>query len=127
MTDEKKEMSVSPTGALRDNKGKPSLSRMPFILLEAFATVLFRNSIKGGGRYPDGNWKKGAPYSVPLDSCLRHGFRRSDGEKIDPEDGLPHSWKMFVNSGFLVYYEWRYPELDDLNDARELPKQEPKP
>lgn len=116
-----KNMQASPTGALRDNKGKAPFSLMPFIALHAFGTVLFRSSVRGGGRYPMGNWTKGAQYSTPIDSLLRHVFKRVAGEKIDPDDGLPHTWKILVNAVFLVYYENTYPELDDLNAARELP------
>lgn len=112
-------MNASPTGALRDNKGKAPLSWVPFEVLKAIATVLYRNSTTGGGKYPKHNWKKGAEYSVPMDSLLRHAFRRADGEKTDPDDGLPHSWKILCNAAFLVYYEARYPHLDDLTAAEE--------
>jgi hypothetical protein len=108
-------MTASPTGALRDNKGKAPLSWVPFIVMKAISMVLYRNSEPGGGKYPKHNWKKGAQYSVPMDSLLRHAMRRADGEKIDPDDGLPHSWKILCNAAFLVYYEDKYPELDDLS------------
>jgi len=113
---DQKEMTASPTGALRDNKGKAPLSWIPFIVLKAISMVLYRNSDLSGGKYPKGNWKKGAQYSVPMDSLLRHAFKRADGEKIDPDDGLPHSWKILCNAAFLVYYEDKYPELDDLTN-----------
>jgi hypothetical protein len=107
-------MTASSTGALRDNKGKAPLSWVPFEVVKAIALVLWKNSIPGGGKYPKSNWKKGAPYSVPMDSLLRHAFKRADGEKVDPDDGLPHSWKILCNAAFLVYYEAKYPQLDDL-------------
>jgi hypothetical protein len=117
MSDEKKDMSVSPTGALRDNKGKAPVHWVPFEVVEAIALVLFRNSVEGGGRYPRHNWRKGAQHSIPLDSLIRHAMKLAGGEKIDPEDGLPHSWKIACNAAFLVFYEKRYPNLDDLKDV----------
>lgn len=107
-------MTQSSTGALRDNKGKLPFSWLPFCLVEAWCRVLWRNSIPGGGKYPPHNWEKGAPYSVPMDSLLRHAFKRAAGEEVDPDDGLQHSWKIFVNAGFLVFYELFYPDMDDL-------------
>lgn len=115
-------MSVSPTGALRDNKGKFPLHWVPWIVWDFVAQVLWRNSVPGGGKYPVHNWKKGAWYSTPLDSMLRHAGKRANGEKIDPDDGLPHTWKILTNAVFLAYYEWRYPELDDLTPKEEVKK-----
>lgn len=112
-------MTQSPTGALRDNKGKAPLSWVPFEVVKAIAMVLWRNSIPGGGKYPMHNWKKGANYSTPMDSLLRHAYKRADGEKVDPDDGLPHSWKILCNAAFLVYYEAKYPQLDDLTITSE--------
>lgn len=114
MSEQKKEMNASVTGALRDNKGKLPLSWVPLCILEAIASVLYRNSVSGGGKYPDHNWQKGAPYSVPMDSLLRHAFKRAKGELVDPDDGLPHTWKILTNAAFLVFYEKMYPTLDDL-------------
>lgn len=109
-------MTASPTGALRDNRGKLPLSWVPLIIVEAIAGVLFRNSKSGGGKYPDHNWTKGANHSTPLDSLLRHAFKRAQGEKIDPDDGLPHSWKILCNAAFLVFYEKHFPELNNIPD-----------
>lgn len=118
-------MTYSSTGAARDNKGKPKLSSVPFVVLEAIAGVLYRNSEEGGGKYPTDNWRKGAPHSVPLDSLIRHAFRLADGERIDPDDGLPHSWKILCNAAFLVFYQKYYPSMDDLRIAPGT-KEEPK-
>lgn len=111
---EYEEMSASPTGALRANKGKLPVHWVPFCIIEALAAVLWRNSKSGGGKYEDHNWEKGDFYSVPMASLMRHSGRRNDGEVIDPDDGLPHSWKILCNAAFLVFYEKFYPEMDDL-------------
>jgi hypothetical protein len=114
---DKKDMSVSPTGALRDNKGKLPVHWFPYEGVEATVTVLYRSSVEGGGKYPRHNWRKGAPLSVPLDSALRHIFKRLGGEKYDDETGLPHLWHALTNLVFAVYYEKHYPQLDDLKDV----------
>lgn len=122
-------MTASPTGALRDNKGKPPVSWVPYVALEAIASVLWRSSEAGGGKYKKHNWRKGAPYSVPLDSLIRHAMKRADGETHDtcPADceghgqptcklhsRLPHSWHIICNAAFLVFYEKKFPDMDDL-------------
>jgi hypothetical protein len=117
VSDEKKDMSVSPTGALRDNKGKLPVHWFPYEGVEATVAVLYRSSVEGGGKYPRHNWRKGAPLSVPLDSALRHIFKRLGGEKYDDETGLPHLWHALTNLVFAVYYEKHYPQLDDLKDV----------
>lgn len=109
----KETMNKSTNGALRDNKGKLPLSWVPLCVLEAIAAVLWKNSIPGGGKYPKNNWQRGAEHSTPMDSLLRHSFKRIGGEKIDPDDNLPHSWKILTNAAFLVFYEKFYPELDN--------------
>lgn len=114
MSKKQSKMNVSPTGALRDNKAKLPVSWVPLCVIEAIAAVLWRNSQSGGGKYPDHNWQKGATFSTPLDSLLRHAMKRAQGEKIDPDDKLPHSWKILCNAAFLVFYEKFYPEMDDL-------------
>ena len=106
----------SETGALRANKGKLPLFWVPGIVTKAIATVLWKNSKSGGGKYPDNNWKKGANYSTPVDSMLRHLHARMTGEKLDPESGLLHSWHILTNAAFLVFYEEKFPELDDLKE-----------
>jgi len=115
-------MNESPTGALRDSKGKLPFSWVPYEIIEAMAAVLYKSSVAGGGKYPDHNWKKCAEHSVPMDSLLRHSFKRCRGEMTDNESGLPHSWHMLVNAAFLVYYEQYAPELNNL-----LPPPKPKP
>lgn len=99
------------TGALRDNKGKPPFSDVPYELLEAVASVLYKSSVEGGGKYPRNNWRKGAAHNVPLDSLLRHALKLAAGETHDAETGLPHSWHVACNAAFLVFYEKHFPEL----------------
>jgi hypothetical protein len=125
LSEPKDKLTISPTGALRENKGKPQFHQMPYEAVEATVTVLHRCSVEGGGRYPKSNWRKGAPLSVPLDSALRHIFKRLGGEKYDDETGLPHLWHALTNLVFAVYYEKHYPQLDDLKDVTPAPEAAP--
>lgn len=118
-------MIASSTGSLRDNKGKLPIHWVPLCVIEAIAAVLWKNSKPGGGKYPEHNWQKGNKHSVPLDSLLRHAHKLADGEKIDPDDQLRHSWKILCNAAFLVFYEKFYPEMDDMPKRVNAPKQEP--
>lgn len=114
-------MNKSPTGSLRDNKGKAPVHKVPLELDEAVSMVLFNSSIEGGGKYPDGNWKLGNKHSVPLASLIRHAKKLAGGEEYDPESGMPHSWHIACNAMFLVYYEKHYPELNDLVSTKPSP------
>lgn len=107
-------MTIASTGAMRENKGKSPLSWVPRSLAEAVAQVLYRNSDEAGGRYPRNNWRKGLPWSETLDSLMRHANAIADGEDIDPEDGLPHIFKVATNAAFLIEYRKTHPEMDNL-------------
>lgn len=107
-------MTKSKTGAMRDNKGKLPFSWVPYEVLEAMSSVLWHSSKEGGGKYEKHNWQKGAEHSVPMNSLLRHSFKRNRGEMKDSESGLPHSWHILTNAAFLVYYEAYNSELNDL-------------
>lgn len=115
-TTPKKTMVAAETGSLRDNAGKMPFSEVPLEAMEAIATVLFKSSKDGGGKYPRRNWRKGNKHSVPMDSLLRHAAKRCNGELNDAESGMPHSWHILINAVFLVFYEKRHPELNDLKD-----------
>lgn len=106
-------MTVSKTGGLRDNKGKPKLSLVPKSLLVAVATVIWKNSIPGGGKYPMYNWEKGLPWTDVADSLLRHIFAWLGGENIDPESGIHHLWLAACNLAFLIQYQDICPQLDN--------------
>lgn len=117
-------MNYSTKGAARDNKGKAKLHLVPKEAMEAIAEVLWKSSIPGGGKYPMGNWKKGAEHSVPLDSLLRHAMKRAEGIMNDEESGMPHSYHMLINAVFMVYYEKHHPELNNLVPVTSPPASE---
>lgn len=52
---------------------------------------------------PD-NWKKVEPQRYK-DAAYRHWLAYLDGEKNDPESGLPHLWHLACNIAFLIEME----------------------
>ena len=109
-----KDMNVSVTGGLRDNKDKPRLTLVPPCLEEGVAEVIYRSSIQGGGKYPMHNWRKGLPWTEVAESAMRHikAFA-SKGEDFDKETGLHHLKHAACNLAFLLEYLNTHPELDD--------------
>lgn len=67
----------------------------------------------GRRKYAEFNWAKGMQWSVPLACAARHLMAMLDGEKLDPESGLPHRGHVFCNVCMLLTFEQTYPEGDD--------------
>lgn len=101
--------------ALRFNSNKIEMSQQAYNALAAFATVCMKNSEKYGGKYPDSNWRLGAPQSQYMNCIMRHLTQHLAGEVIDPTDGLPHLWKVLWNAAVAVEDSIVHPENNDLN------------
>lgn len=95
--------------ALNYDEGKNPLHLLPTEALEAVATVLAKNTIAGGGKYPPHNWRSGMKYSRCSSSLLRHMFAFLRGEDYDDESNLLHIAHVAVRALFLLQYQ-----LDDL-------------
>lgn len=106
---EESEANASKNGSLRYNKGKPAMHLVPPSAVVAIAEVLEY----GASKYSERNWEKGAEYSVPYASLMRHLMSFWDGEDTDPESGLPHTYHVLMNAAMLVHYEQNNPDLDD--------------
>lgn len=52
---------------------------------------------------PD-NWRKVEPQRY-REAAYRHWLAYLDGEKTDPESGLPHLWHLACNIAFLIEME----------------------
>ena len=113
-TKSKEQAVIFSGGGKRFSVGKAPLILVPKVLDEAAAYVFLMNSTGMGGKYDLHNWRKGLPHSSPLDSLLRHAKARADGEILDPDDALPHTWHMACNIAMLLQYEKMYPEMNDL-------------
>lgn len=95
--------------AARYNEGKLPMHLVPPDALKAMAAVLD----VGAKKYALRNWEKGADYSVPYASLMRHLMAFWEGEDNDPETELPHLYHVIMNAAFLIRYYEKFPELDD--------------
>lgn len=91
--------------ALRFNDGKIDLTYCPESLIAATAACFMSNAKEHGGKYPKNNWKLGMPYTKVLASLKRHIAQFTEGETIDEESGLPHTWHMACNIAMLIEYD----------------------
>lgn len=106
------------TGSRRDSAtGKAPLSRLMWDALEEVARV----HEHGDKHYGMGNWRKGQPFSSPMDSLLRHYVAISRGEDIDPKSGRYHAAHLAWNALFIlhmtIHYD-HYAKLDDRLDFK---------
>jgi hypothetical protein len=93
----------------RHNTGKIPLHLVPPDAINAIAKVLDFGSKK----YALRNWEKGANYSVPYASLMRHLLAFWEGEDSDPESNLPHLYHVLMNAAMLVRYFEQHKDLDD--------------
>ena len=100
----------------RFNDGKLPMHLVPPSAIEAMAEVLQF----GAKKYAEHNWKKGAHWSVPYSSMMRHLLAFWEGEDVDPESGLPHLYHVIMNSAMLVEYYDKFKELDDRYKKKDL-------
>lgn len=89
------------TGVKHD-AGKPRWSLLPWRALAQVVDVLEY----GAQKYAVGNWK-----AVPdaearyFDAAMRHLIARAQGERLDPESGLPHLAHACANMLFLLWFD----------------------
>lgn len=58
----------------------------------------------GAKKYASLNYVKGMKYSRVLNSFRRHLLAIANGEKLDPESGLPHTGHLYCNILFAKTY-----------------------
>jgi hypothetical protein len=109
MSDEMDDANVSKTGSVRYNKDKLPMHLVPPKAIKALAEVLQY----GAHKYDERNWEKGANYSVPYASLMRHLIAFWEGEDKDPESGLSHTHHILMNAAMLVEYEGQSDLFDD--------------
>lgn len=73
-------------GGTKHDDGKPQISLIPRVALEAEARVFGF----GAKKYSRFNFKKGFKYSRLIDAALRHIVAFNDGEDLDPETKESH-------------------------------------
>lgn len=98
-------MSAEMTGTKYDS-GKLQWSLLPFGPLSDVVKVL----MFGAKKYAPDNWKKVEPPSRYGDAAMRHLIAYLEGEKIDPESGLPHLAHLVCCALFLLWNDHHKPE-----------------
>jgi len=73
----------------------------------------------GAHKYAAENWRKGIKYKRIYGGLLRHITAWANGEKYDPESGLPHLYHVGACVMFLITYEENYEKYKEFDD-REL-------
>jgi len=113
------EASVSDTGSLRYNNGKPKMSTLPPEFLLGIAKVLTH----GEEKYGRFNFVKGNNVSVPYDSAMRHILAYMSGDTNDSESGEHHLLHAAINVMMMWLYDTEFPELDDREYKKEIKRE----
>jgi len=94
--------------------GGQLLNNVPMPWIESAVDVF----VYGMGKYKKYNWLKGMPWSVPLASAIRHAKAIFEGERLDPESGLPHTGHFTCNLIMLATFYDTYKEGNDFPDPK---------
>jgi len=98
-----------PTG-IKHDAGKPQFSLIDPHALFGLAKVL----TYGAQKYAARNWENGMRWSRVFDAAMRHLWAWWQGEKNDPESGMPHLDHALCCVHFLSAYEKRnFSTFDD--------------
>ena len=65
------------------------------------------------GKYPEGNWEKGMPWTEVIASAMRHLEAIRLGEDIDIESGLLHAAHLQANAAMLTEYYFTKQDFDN--------------
>lgn len=92
----------SKTIGTKADKGKPRWSLLPIGVMRDIIAVLEHGAVK----YSVGNWQHvDEPGRRYYDAAMRHIDARADGEKNDPDSGLPHLAHAIASLMFLMWFE----------------------
>lgn len=98
----------SSTG-LKFDGDKPRMDLLDNSFLEGVASVL----TFGANKYAAHNWRGGISSSRLIAAAYRHLGAINDGQDIDEESGLSHSYHLGCCIMFLSWMLKNKPELDD--------------
>lgn len=94
---------------LRYNSGKLRYDLIPALANREYAKVW----TQALGKYPEGNWEKGMPWTEVIASAMRHLEAIRLGDDIDIESGLLHAAHLQANAAMLTEFHYTHPEFDD--------------
>ena len=89
---------------LRHNSDKLRYDLIPPIANREYAKVW----TQALGKYPEGNWEKGMPWTEVIASAMRHLEAIRLGEDIDAESGLLHAAHLQCNAAMLTEYYFTF-------------------
>jgi hypothetical protein len=87
-----------PEEFVKYDSGKLRWSLLPWKAVSKLAEVIEY----GAKKYAPNNWRKADDLSRYEDALLRHVVAHLQGEKLDPESGLPHLAHALCNAAFLL-------------------------
>lgn len=67
----------------------------------------------GAKKYSAHNFKKGIQLSRLFSSLMRHAIAFNNGEDVDSESGLPHTFHLLANAAMIEFMRVNRPEMDD--------------
>ena len=94
---------------LRYNSDKLRYDLIPPIANREYAKVW----TQALGKYPEGNWEKGMPWTEVIASAMRHLEAIRLGEDIDEESGVLHAAHLQANAAMLTEYYFTKKEFDN--------------
>ena len=96
MTSLKEGFDVNASGGMKETSGKLRWTLLPLLAVKEIVKVLE----VGAKKYSADNWKKVEPEKYK-EAAFRHWTAYLEGEKLDPETGLPHIDHVTCNLMFL--------------------------
>ena len=94
---------------LRHNSDKLRYDLIPPIANREYAKV-WTHAL---GKYPEGNWEKGMPWTEVIASAMRHLEAIRLREDIDEESGLLHAAHLQANAAMLTEYYFTKQDFDN--------------
>jgi hypothetical protein len=94
---------------LRHNSDKLRYDLIPPLANREYAKVW----TQALGKYPEGNWEKGMPWTEVIASAMRHLEAIRLGEDIDTESGLLHAAHLQCNAAMLTEYYFTKQDFDN--------------
>ena len=109
LEDELKKIMRSDRRGLRFNEEKIRYDLIPPLANREYAKVW----TQALGKYPEGNWEKGMPWTEVIASAMRHLEAIRLGEDIDAESGLLHAAHLQANAAMLTEYYFTKQDFDN--------------
>jgi len=94
---------------LRYNNDKLRYDLIPALANREYAKIW----TQALGKYPEGNWEKGMPWTEVIASAMRHLEAIRLGEDIDLESGLLHAAHLQANAAMLTEYYFTKQDFDN--------------